>query len=256
MPRVDPKTGLMRTQAVETHRSNGGTYAPPVAAATEDGGQWDGWERWMQGHLDIRTDQIVQGIARGMATHRIELESKLKQQQKQIHELELKCAQLAGALDVLRKGVPGGALNPRGTHDSLTAYSALDVVMRGGSSWVAVKDFPGELPGPGWRLLASAGARGQRGPPGRQGERGDAAPVWRGVSFDPRKRSFVTKLSDGTEGPRIPLDFICTGVDLDPATYSVVFRLFDNSEMKFSLRPLFQNFFDEIDAELQRARRP
>jgi len=233
MPRVDPKTGLMRTQAVETHRSNGGTYAPPVAAATEDGGQWDGWERWMQGHLDIRTDQIVQGIARGMATHRIELESKLKQQQKQIHELELKCAQLAGALDVLRKGVPGGALNPRGTHDSLTAYSALDVVMRGGSSWVAVKDFPGELPGPG-----------------------DAAPVWRGVSFDPRKRSFVTKLSDGTEGPRIPLDFICTGVDLDPATYSVVFRLFDNSEMKFSLRPLFQNFFDEIDAELQRPRRP
>jgi hypothetical protein len=26
--------------------------------------------------------------------------------------------------------------------------------------------------------------------------------------------------------------------------------------MKFSLRPLFQNFFDEIDAELQRPRRP
>jgi hypothetical protein len=42
-------------------------------------------------------------------------------------------------------------------------------------------------------------------------------------------------------------DFLVTaGVDVDPATYSVNFKMLDGSELKFSLRALFAQFFEEV----------
>lgn len=69
-------------------------------------------------------------------------------------------------------GKDGRSVNPRGTFDPEQDYEALDVVVLGGSSFMAVKDAPGPCPGGGWQLLASRGSRGEkglRGEPGRDG---------------------------------------------------------------------------------------
>jgi len=62
-------------------------------------------------------------------------------------------------------GYPGEA---RGLWDAKAEYRAMDVVSHNGSEWRAIRDNPGELPGPGWML----GAKGVRGRPGAAGERG------------------------------------------------------------------------------------
>ena len=83
-------------------------------------------------------------------------------------------------------GPAGRSIMMRGTFDPEAEYSELDVVMLGGSSFVAVKDAPGECPGGGWQLLASRGSRGDRGErglpgrdgvPGKNGERGEQGPA-------------------------------------------------------------------------------
>jgi hypothetical protein len=87
-----------------------------------------------------------------------------------IRELELKLAELGGAVGVLRHG---GGLRVCGTYAEGTRYEQHDVVAVNGSSFVAQKDNPGPCPGDGWQLLASAGRRGARGFPGPKGERGE-----------------------------------------------------------------------------------
>lgn len=77
------------------------------------------------------------------------------------------------------QGPPGVRVTPKGTFDAEAEYAALDIVMLGGSSFIAVKDAPGPCPGGGWQLLASRGSRGERGEKGaagkdgRDGERGE-----------------------------------------------------------------------------------
>ena len=63
---------------------------------------------------------------------------------------------------------PGEA---RGLWDAKADYRAMDVVAANGSEWRAVKDNPGELPGPGW-VLGAKGSRGKPGDKGAAGERG------------------------------------------------------------------------------------
>jgi hypothetical protein len=50
----------------------------------------------------------------------------------------------------------------------------------------------------------------------------------------------------GEPGPEISLKHIIAGIELDAASYSVVVKLLDGSDLKFSLRALFQKFFDEL----------
>ena len=54
---------------------------------------------------------------------------------------------------------PGEA---RGLWDVKADYRAMDVVAANGSEWRAVKDNPGDLPGPGWVLGAKGSARQAR----------------------------------------------------------------------------------------------
>ena len=67
---------------------------------------------------------------------------------------------------------PGEA---RGLWDAAAQYRAMDVVAHNGSEWRAVRDNPGELPGPGWMLGAkgSRGKPGDKGPAGERGAKGD-----------------------------------------------------------------------------------
>jgi hypothetical protein len=69
-----------------------------------------------------------------------------------------------------RDGQDGRGFTVRGTYDAEATYAQLDVVMVGGSSFVARYNDPGPCPGDGWQLHAS---RGSRGAPGEKGERGD-----------------------------------------------------------------------------------
>ena len=60
----------------------------------------------------------------------------------------------------------------RGTWQANENYSALDVCVHDGASWIAKHSNPGVLPGEGWQLLACRGSRGQIGPQGPRGETG------------------------------------------------------------------------------------
>lgn len=139
-------------------------------------------------------------------------------------------------------GEPGKGFTVCGTHDVTVHYRALDVVAFGGSSWVALKDAPGEMPGDGWQLFSSVGKRGERGRDGSDGSDGRDAPTLAGIEFNPTDCSLVIKMSDGS-GPRIDLANIVTGITFDLRDYSVVFG---SDGLRLSLRPLFQQFHDEL----------
>lgn len=86
----------------------------------------------------------------------------------------------------------------RGTFDPAQSYDALNIVALNNSSFMAKCDNPGECPGDGWQLIASAGRAGKPGPKGERGERG--AP---GVSIargEIDRKTFMIKLTmtDGT----------------------------------------------------------
>lgn len=59
-----------------------------------------------------------------------------------------------------------------GTYDPEAEYAEKDVVMTGGSSFVALRDAPGPCPGDGWQLWASKGSRGAQGERGQKGDMG------------------------------------------------------------------------------------
>ena len=194
------------------------------------------------GSLNVLRQEMSDSVGDALGMVRADFEDKLAVQAKRISELDLKLAEAVGALDVLRgKGAPG-SLNVRGTFDPDKVYNYLDVVAFNGASWVATRDGPGALPGPGWQLLSSVG---KRGPRGERGPRGYGAPVWTGISFDPKRLSFTPRLSDGSLGPEISLACILADVGVDPATYSIVFKMNDGSELKFSLYELFAQYDHE-----------
>lgn len=71
------------------------------------------------------------------------------------------------------QGEPGAGFTVCGTYDPEATYEAGCIVMRDGSSFVALRTEPGECPGDGWQLWASRGKRGATGDRGDKGETGD-----------------------------------------------------------------------------------
>jgi integrin beta 3 len=69
-------------------------------------------------------------------------------------------------------GADGVSGEPRGLFDPQEKYRKLDHVSHDGSTWIARRDDPGELPGEGWFLAARAGSKGRSGDPGSKGDRG------------------------------------------------------------------------------------
>lgn len=74
------------------------------------------------------------------------------------------------------RGADGSTPTIRGAWKPATAYEALDVVMCGGSSFIALHDDPGACPGEGWQIMARSGKAGPPGPTGPMGERGWPGP--------------------------------------------------------------------------------
>jgi hypothetical protein len=75
-------------------------------------------------------------------------------------------------VQITRAGRDGIIPQLRGTYDPKESYKRFDIVALNGSSFIARKDDPGECPGSGWQLHASAGRSGGRGERGEQGPRG------------------------------------------------------------------------------------
>jgi hypothetical protein len=106
---------------------------------------------------------------------------------------------------VAAAGAPGASFSIRGTFSSTEKYRALDVVTLDHGWFVARRDNPGPVPGPGWQS-GPVGKRGEKGLPGDKGPKGDpgkAAPHWVGAKIE--DKTIVAVLSDGTLGPRINL---------------------------------------------------
>ena len=110
-----------------------------------------------------------------------------------------------------------------GTWREGEAYSFMNIVALGGSSFMARADDPGPCPGDGWQLIASAGRQGKPGPTGERGLPG----------------------SCGERGlPGIAPAIL--GWKIDRAAYTATPIMSDSSDVApLQLRPLFEQFHDE-----------
>jgi hypothetical protein len=172
--------GVYRTQPVETLDNGGGGTLPVVATDTMDPESSVQWNRWWDLRFEPQRLALCDGIAEAVMQL---INEEVAPLERKVKDLELQLAEARGALNVLRGKEAPGSFNVRGTFDPATVYNYLDVVAFNGSSWIATRDRPGEVPGPGWQLLSSAGKRGPRGepgPPGAPGKEGRFPParVW------------------------------------------------------------------------------
>jgi hypothetical protein len=113
-------------------------------------------------------------------------------------------------VQIARAGRDGIIPQLRGTYDPKETYKRFDIVALNGSSFIAHKDDPGECPGPGWQLHASAGRSGGRGERGEQGARGMQGPKGDPVSItgweiDAASYTATPILSGGQKGPPLQL---------------------------------------------------
>jgi hypothetical protein len=234
--------GVFYTQPRESPRNGDGNL--PVAVTGDEQTDWSGWEHWMEGHKELLRGELLEAIAESMVIYVGERDDKIAALERQVRDLELRLAEAAGAIDILRgKGAPN-ALRMRGTYDDAELYLANDVVALNGSSFAALRDNPGACPGDNWQLMASAGKRGERGQRGPQGERGMAAPVLRWITFDTARMALSILMTDGSS-TRIPLVGVFKSVRVDPSDYSIKVTMSDGAELAFSVRSLFEQFLDE-----------
>jgi hypothetical protein len=159
---VRTANGVLRTDAIETP-----IIEQRAMATTEAEDPWHEWNAWMDGHKNLLKQEIAEAV--GFVF------SELRHKQKQLQELVDDVHRLAADVSAVTmrdgtttyfgkqpKSVPG-SFNVKGAFDPNAIYNRHDVVMLNGSSWIALRDSPGSLPGDGWRLLACAGRRGPKG---------------------------------------------------------------------------------------------
>ena len=110
-------------------------------------------------------------------------------------------------------GLDAPMLNIRGTYVADGQYKRFDIVALGGSGFMARADDPGDCPGPGWQLIASAGRPGKPGLKGDRGDAGEPGEMVRRVELvaitkweiDPHSYRATPILSDGSEAPALEL---------------------------------------------------
>jgi hypothetical protein len=113
-------------------------------------------------------------------------------------------------VQIARSGRDGIIPQLRGTYDPKESYKRFDIVALNGSSFICKEDDPGECPGSGWQLHASAGRSGGRGERGEQGPRGPQGPKGDPVSItgweiDAASYTATPILSGGQKGPPLQL---------------------------------------------------
>ena len=119
---------------------------PIVTRAPE--ADWSGWEKWLRGHLDI----VIEACGEALGISCQELRDR-------ISPLELKLAELTGAIDILRglQPPPPAKFQTIRAWKPDTIYHEGTIVAFAGGTWQAQRDT-GRVPGAqDWVCLASAG---------------------------------------------------------------------------------------------------
>ena len=128
----------------------------------------------------------------------------------------------------------------RGTYEPKASYTHGDIVAHNGASWIARRDDPGELPGPGWQLLAAQGKRGNAGERGLQGPAAPQLADGGSLSFSPSQGVMLqTRMSTGGPGPRISL---FKSIQVDAQSFELRFIGSDDATLSINLRPLFEEY--------------
>ena len=135
-------------------------HAPTDLVPTrEEAGDWSGWEKWLQSHLDIERENLIEALGGALAERRNELLDQIEPQLRKISALELKLAELTGAVDVLRgKAPPPPAKFPaiRAWRED-NVYHEGDIVAFAGGTFQAQRDTARAPGAQDWVCLASPG---------------------------------------------------------------------------------------------------
>src|SRR5262249_54195694 len=176
---------------------------------------WSGWEKWLRSHLDIERENLIEALGGALSDTSNDLLDQIEPQLRKISALELKLAELTGAVDVLRgKAPPPPAKFPTvKTWEPDVVFHENDIVTFCGSTYQAIKDTARVPTTQDWRCLAAGGSEGQAGPVGKRGEQGERGPrglqgppgkdtlAWIGVKIDRANFALVAVMADGSEGP-------------------------------------------------------
>ena len=123
---------------------------PIVTRAPEP--DWSGWEKWLRSHLDIEREVMVEACGEALGLVSQELRDR-------ISALELKLAELTGAIDILRglQPPPPAKFQKIRAWRPDTIYHEGAIVAFAGGTWQAQRDTA-RVPGAqDWVCLASAG---------------------------------------------------------------------------------------------------
>jgi hypothetical protein len=113
---------------------------------------WSGWEKWLRGHLDIEREVMIEAFGEALGITCQELRDR-------ISALELKLAELTGAIDILRglQPPPPAKFQTIRAWTPDTIYHEGAIVAFAGGTWQAQRDTA-RVPGAqDWVCLASAG---------------------------------------------------------------------------------------------------
>jgi len=131
----------------------------PVTSPAVSTNEWAGWEQWLRGHLDIEGSRLRTSVGEVLGEMRRNMLDQIEPQLAKIAALELKLAQLTGAVDVLRgKEPPPPAKFPRvkaWTED--TIYHEGDIVAFAGGTFQARRDTASPPGAKHWVCLAKPG---------------------------------------------------------------------------------------------------
>ena len=64
---------------------------------------WSGWEKWLRGHLGIEREGLIEALGEALGQSRFDLRNEIEAKiNAQVKALELRIAELTGAVDILR----------------------------------------------------------------------------------------------------------------------------------------------------------
>src|SRR5262249_24431198 len=120
---------------------------------------WSGWEKWLRSHLDIERENLIEALGGALSDTSNDLLDQIEPQLRKISALELKLAELRGAVDILR----GAAPPPPAKFPKVEAWEAGvvhhegDVVAFAGATYQARRDTARAPGAQDWTCLARPG---------------------------------------------------------------------------------------------------
>ena len=184
---------VIYTEPVYTERAN-------IAIATRADDQETDWSGWKNGWLVIlRSRRNL--FSRALSTRSANWKRNVTAKSTSLN-LKLPSASAPSTCSVPARACACGAPSREDAK-----YEQHDIVAVNGSSFIALEDSPGQCPGAGWQLLASAGSRGARGFAGPKGERGENAAARGGLQGVSRRSKdlYAVDTHDRWTGSRVAI---------------------------------------------------